>query len=211
MHSRDLHFLALGVILVGFLILVSAALLLWIRHDRAERVPRRWAPLLVIAWGFIEMFVIVTAPTVPIVPRKRNSVSSNVPEPEEIAVILKLTEQKKQATLAKDYEKCVSLLSPDIIKAAGGRTRMITSLKIDEAKNRNAGIKLESIEFSLDENAPRHTCSEFKIILIPSTVIVKLGDGSKLEVMGFHVAFCRRNTSHWYLLDGTNMTDTAVS
>ena len=122
---------------------------------------------------------------------------------QERKAILKVADDAKKAMLAKDHEVLVGMLYPEMVKAAGGRERIIQILKAEDAKNEAAGFVVESLEFAA--SGTMHTGSEFKLTFVTSTLVGKMG-ATKLESKSFQVAFSPLSAERWYLLDGTQLT-----
>ena len=117
--------------------------------------------------------------------------------------VLKVADDAKKAMLAKDHEMFVGLLHPEMIKAAGGRERMIQMIKAEDAKNDAAGVVIESLDFSASD--AMHTGSEFRLTFVTSTLVAKIG-ATRIQSKSFYVAFSPLRSEPWYLLDGTRLT-----
>ncbi len=117
--------------------------------------------------------------------------------------ILKVADDAKKALLAKDHDTFVGLLYPEMVKAAGGKERMIQMLKAEDAKNDAAGVVVESLDFAAAD--AMHTGSEFKLTFVTSTLVAKIG-ATRIQSRSFYVAFSPLRSERWYLLDGTRLT-----
>jgi hypothetical protein len=123
---------------------------------------------------------------------------------EEQKAVLKLANDFKAATLSKDHETIVSLLYPEMVKAAGGREKMVQMLKAEDDKNQAAGVKIESLDLEAPEFV--HTGSKFRVGFVTSTMVAKVND-VRIRSKSFFVAFAQLGTRKWHLVDGTKMTD----
>jgi len=123
---------------------------------------------------------------------------------EEQKAILKLANDFKAATLSKDHETIVSLLYPEMVRAAGGREKMVQMLKAEDDKNQAAGVKIESLDLEAPELV--HSGSKFRVGFVTSTMVAKVND-IRIRSKSFFIAFAQLGTRKWHLVDGTKMTD----
>jgi hypothetical protein len=123
--------------------------------------------------------------------------------PEQREAIFQLAQDGKKAFFAKDYETFVGLLHPEMVKAAGGKEKMIPLLKSEDDKNAAAGVVIESFDFGTTDSV--HTGSQFTITFLTSTMIANIG-GNRMQSKSFYVAFSPIGSNRWYLLDGTRLT-----
>ena len=123
--------------------------------------------------------------------------------PEQRRAIVRLVQDTKKAYLAKDYETFVGLLHPDMVKAGGGKEKVVELMKTEEEKNVAAGMVIES--WDLETTSSVYSGPEFVVTFLPGTMITRKGT-RKLQSKSFFVAFSRRGSNRWYLLDGIRLT-----
>jgi hypothetical protein len=123
--------------------------------------------------------------------------------PEQSKAILQLAHDGKKAYLAKDYETFVGLLYPEMVKAAGGKEKMVQIMKSEDEKNAAAGVVVESFDFGASDSV--YTGSQFTVTFLTSTMIANVG-GNRIQSKSFYVAFSPLRSNRWYLLDGTRLT-----
>lgn len=109
-----------------------------------------------------------------------------------------------EAVLAERHEEVVSLLYPEMVKAAGGAERLVQALAVEAGKNRSAGVVVHSLVLT-----PRATFADgerYRVVLVDS-VLVAEAYGRKMRSTSFQVAFRELSGAQWYLLDGTNLRE----
>ena len=82
---------------------------------------------------------------------------------------------------------------------------MIELLKAEDAKNKAAGIEIESVDFTSTGDA--YTGSTSRITFVNSVMVLK-SPGVKMRSKSFFIAFVPKGANRWYMLDGTQMTGT---
>jgi len=125
--------------------------------------------------------------------------------PSDREAVRKAAAAAKESFLKKDYDAFVALLYPEMIKAVGGKEKLVELLKAEDARNAAAGLTVESLVFEPTETV--YLGTEFKLTFVSTTIIVKVGE-ARIESKSYYVAFTSLTGGPWYLLDGTRLSMT---
>jgi hypothetical protein len=122
---------------------------------------------------------------------------------DEMAAIGAACTSTKAAYLTKDHATLVDSLYPELVRAAGGREKMIEMLKQEDEKNKAAGVSFVSLEHSPRKEV--YTGNRFKVVFVDSLMVGQSNE-IKFKHTSFMVAFQELGSPKWYLLDGTRLT-----
>lgn len=111
----------------------------------------------------------------------------------------KQAEELGQATVGGDFAKVLDLTYPTIVEQAGGKDKMIASMKIDVAQMKYEGFDLEAM--TVGEIKQIATIENQIFALVPITMKIKSPSGKMLGESSI-VGISNDNGANWKFING---------
>jgi hypothetical protein len=110
-----------------------------------------------------------------------------------------IAQEMTDAFLKSDYEKFAKYVNPALIKLAGGREKLLATMKIALEKMEAGGVKV--VSFQVLDATDFATQGRERFVILPSTTIVS-APGTKVTIKSFMVGASDDGGRTWTFLEG---------